>query len=83
MKIFFHGMITMGFLVAALFFLRFWQKSRDGLFIAFSAAFVLFALNQLFLAVQADPFSARSWPFFLSLAGFGLLIFAILRKNLK
>jgi hypothetical protein len=80
---FLHGMNAMGFLVAGLFFLRFWQKSGDALFVAFSAAFVLFALNQLFLSLQADPDSSRSWPFFLSLAGFGLLIFAILKKNLK
>ena len=36
----------MGFLVAALFFLRFWWRTSDGLFAAFALAFLLFAVNQ-------------------------------------
>jgi Family of unknown function (DUF5985) len=83
MSNFLFGMNTMGFLVATVFFLRFWQKTRDTLFIAFSAAFLLFAINQFFLALQNNPDAPHSWPFYFNLAGFGLLLFAILRKNLK
>lgn len=43
-----YRMNTMGFLVAGLSFWRFWRKSADGLFAAFGAAFLLFALDQLF-----------------------------------
>lgn len=80
---FLYGMNTMGFLVAALFFWRFWRKSDDALFIAFSVAFFLFALDQFFHAVTAATSPSYSWLFFLRLAGFGLLIYAVLRKNLK
>lgn len=80
---FLYGMNTMGFLVAALFFWRFWRKSEDTLFIAFSVAFVLFALDQFFHAVTVAPTPSYGWLFFLRLAGFGLLIYAVLRKNLK
>jgi len=82
MNQFLYGMNTMGFLVAGLFFWRFWRKSGDGLFAAFSAAFLLFALDQLFHAA-AESLPHSDWPFLFRLAGFGLLIVAVLRKNLK
>ncbi|MFZ3357269.1 MAG: DUF5985 family protein [Xanthobacteraceae bacterium] len=80
---FIYGMNTMGFLAAGLFFWRFWQKSADGLFVAFSAAFLLFALDQFVHSLRAAPPSSYDLAFFFRLAGFGLLIFAVLRKNLK
>ena len=36
------GAVTLGFAVAALFFLRFWRRTGDRLFMAFAAAFALF-----------------------------------------
>ena len=83
MEQFIYGMNTMGFLIAGLFFWRFWQKTADALFIAFSAAFLLFALDQLFHSLEAASPSSQDWAFFFRLTGFGLLIFAVLRKNLK
>jgi hypothetical protein len=80
---FIYGMNTMGFLVAGVFFWRFWQKTADALFIAFSAAFLLFALDQFFHSLQPVSLPSHDWAFFFRLAGFGLLIFAVLRKNLK
>ena len=47
---FMSGAVTVGYLVAAGFFLRYWRKSGDRLFAAFSGAFLLFALNQLLAA---------------------------------
>jgi hypothetical protein len=81
MNQFIWGMNFMGFLLAGLFFLRFWQKAADALFLAFSAAFFLFALDQFFHAYEAN--AAENWAFAFRLAGFALLIFAVLRKNLK
>ena len=83
MNAFLSGMNTMGFLVAALFFLRFWRKSDDILFVAFSAAFLLFALDQGFLAWHENAPAANAWAFLFRLAGFALLIVAILVKNIK
>lgn len=83
MSQFLYGTNTMGFLIAALFFWRFWRKSADSLFIAFSVAFFLFALDQLFHAVAIGHPVSYVWSFFFRLAGFGLLIYAVLRKNLK
>ncbi|HEX4043930.1 MAG TPA: DUF5985 family protein [Xanthobacteraceae bacterium] len=83
MSQFLYGMNTMGFLTAGLFFWRFWQKSADALFVAFAAAFLLFALDQFFHAMEANPTASVDWTFCFRLAGFGLLIFAVMRKNLK
>lgn len=47
---FLSGAITLGFLVAGLFFLRFWRRTHDRLFLAFAIAFALLGLGQ---AVQA------------------------------
>ncbi len=75
------GLITMGYLVAGLFFLRFWWRTRDGLFIAFCFAFWLFALNQALVSLSGLPREEASWFYLLRLAGFGLIITAILLKN--
>lgn len=75
------GLITMGFLVASLFFARFWRRTGDDLFAAFAAAFLLLALNQA-LAVLLDlEREELGWIYLLRLAAFVLIILAIVRKN--
>lgn len=44
---FLSGLITAGFLVSGLFFIRFWVRSREPLFLAFAAAFMLLAANRV------------------------------------
>jgi uncharacterized protein DUF5985 len=82
MSAFFHGMVTMGFIIAGLFFLRFWRRTKDRLFVVFALAFWLLALNQAFLGIQVGADPDQSWEFLPSLGAFGLLILAILFKNL-
>ena len=48
---FLSGAVTLAYLMAAGFFLRFWRKTADRLFLAFTVAFVLFAV--LWLAFAA------------------------------
>jgi hypothetical protein len=81
MMAFMHGMVTMGFIIAGLFFLRFWRRTKDGLFVVFALAFWLLALNQVFLGVAGDTNPDNSWEFLPSLGAFGLLSLAILLKN--
>jgi hypothetical protein len=75
------GLITMGYLVAGLFFLRFWWRTRDGLFVAFCVAFWLFALNQALVPLSGLSREEASWIYLLRLAGFAIIIVAILQKN--
>jgi len=78
---FVSGLITMGFLVSGLFFLRFWRRSGDMLFAAFAAAFWLLALNQALLALSNLPEEERSWMYLLRLAAFSLIIVGVAVKN--
>ncbi|MBW6426057.1 hypothetical protein KX729_32305 [Rhizobium sp. XQZ8] len=78
---FVSGLITMGFLVSGLFFIRFWVRTRDQLFAAFAAAFWLLAANQALLALSDLPVEERSWMYLLRLAAFVLIILAIALKN--
>jgi membrane-associated PAP2 superfamily phosphatase len=79
---FFSGAITAGFVVCALFFARFWQRSRDSLFLAFAVCFALLAVGQALSTLLGLPQEERSWIYLLRLAAFLILIVAILRKNM-
>lgn len=80
---FLFGILTMGFLVAGLFFAKFWRRSGDPLFAIFAVAFWLLALNQAIVALIAVPREEQSWVYLLRLAGFSLLAVAIIHKNLR
>jgi peptidoglycan/LPS O-acetylase OafA/YrhL len=79
---FIAGMITMGFVLAGLFFLKFWARSGDRLFVKFAVAFWLLAINEAMLAVQF-PEADESWPYLLRLLAFALIAAAILQKNAR
>ncbi len=71
----------MGFLVIALFFLRFWKTTRDRLFLFFSLAFVLLLMERIVRAsfeIQSEWIPA---VYLFRLTGYGLLIWAVIDKN--
>lgn len=78
---FISGAVTFGHLVAAVFFLRFWKRTHDGLFLAFSVAFLLLGVVQAILALGNIPVEERSWVYTIRLAAFLLILLAIGRKN--
>jgi len=78
---FLSGMVAMGFITAALFFLRFWRKTRDALFLAFGTSFALLALTYFLPLLLTIPSEEQSLIFLIRLAAFALLIVAIVRKN--
>lgn len=80
---FLSGAITFGFVVAALFFARFWRRTGDSLFLAFAIAFALLGLNQALLVVTDIPVEERSPLYLIRLAAFLLIIYAILKKNVR
>lgn len=80
---FLSGAITFGFLIASLFFARFWSRTRDGLFAAFCAAFGLLGLNQALLTLSDVPVEERSPLYLIRLVAFLLIIVAIVRKNAR
>lgn len=80
---FLSGAITMGFVVAGLFFLRFWKRTQEGLFVAFALAFWLLGLAQALLTFSNIPVEERSWLYLFRLAAFSLILGSIWVKNRK
>ena len=80
-NMFLAGMVSAGFLAGGLFFARFWVRSRDSLFLAFTAAFWLLALNQTLVALVPEPEDKQTWFYLLRVAAFLLIAVAIVRKN--
>jgi hypothetical protein len=78
---FLAGALTASYLVAALFFLKFWRKTRDRLFSHFALAFVFFALNQIGTAVLEVNTERGSLIYLLRIAGYILILVAIIEKN--
>ena len=80
-NMFLAGMVTAGFIAGGLFFARFWARSRDSLFLTFSAAFWLLALNQALVSLNQQPEANQVWLYLLRVAAFLLIAVAIVRKN--
>ena len=81
MNDFVSGMLSMGYLVAGIFFLRFWRDTRDRLFAMFGAAFFILALQRFGLQFMNDiPERVTVWYFF-RLSAFIIIIIAIIDKN--
>ncbi|HEY3811745.1 MAG TPA: DUF5985 family protein [Caulobacteraceae bacterium] len=79
---FLGGLTAMGYLVAGVFFFKFWRQSRDPLFLAFAAAFGLMGANQAIIVLVLGDQESQGEAYLLRLAAFVLIVAAILRKNI-
>ena len=77
------GAVTLGYLVAALFFARFWKRTRDRLFVAFAVAFLLLALNQALAQWLGAADERVGYTYLLRVLGFLLILVAIVDKNIS
>ena len=75
------GALTLGYLVAAGFFARFWRRTHDRLFLAFGIAFALLALNQALAWWLGDADERVGYTYLLRILGFILILVAIVDKN--
>jgi hypothetical protein len=80
---FLAGAVTLGFGVCAMFFLQFWKKTRDRLFLAFSCAFFLLALNQALAQWLGASDEWVNYTYLLRVLGFVLILIAIVDKNMS
>ena len=78
---FLAGAVSFGFLVCGMLFLRFWRRTREELFLAFSLAFALLGLVQAVLALGNIPTEERGSLYLIRLAAFLIILIAIYRKN--
>lgn len=77
---FWSGAIMMAFLVAALFFLRFWRRSHDPFFLMFSLAFLIMGLNRLSLVAWHGG-EQDTGVYVVRLIAYALLLAALAMKN--
>jgi len=77
------GAVTLGYLVAGAFFLRFWRKAQDRLFLAFGVAFGLLATNQIIATAIDAGDESVVYAYLLRVLGFVLILVAIVDKNLS
>jgi hypothetical protein len=81
MRDFLSGATAALCLVVALYFLRFWRQTRDRLFVYFSLAFAVLALNWVGLAYVPPQDEARTLIYAMRLVAFALILIAIVDKN--
>lgn len=68
----------------ALFFLRFWQRTKDLLFLLFSASFFILARSDTFFALEAaSPAESRPLFYLPRFVAYALILAAIAVKNRK
>lgn len=75
------GVIATAMFTIGLLFLKFWRRTRDALFLAFGAAFIIEALNNISLLFMRHPNRADTGYYLVRLVSFLLILAGILRKN--
>lgn len=81
MRALLSGFIVMGAATSALFFVRFWRRTRDRLFVLMATAFMIMAVNAAFLGL-GEPSDEGRIPLYLSrLVAFGVVAAAVVDKN--
>lgn len=82
MSDFLYGAISMAAATAALFFLRFYRRTRDRFFLYFFAAFGLECTSRLLAVLLRWDDQGNSAFYILRLVAYGLILVAIVDKNL-
>lgn len=75
------GALAAGYLVVGLFFLRFWATSRDRLFVLFSLAFGVLAVQRVALTLTRGSMEDQTAFYLLRLAAYVIIVIAIVDKN--
>ena len=81
LQVFLSGAVCMACFTIALFFLRFWRRTHDRLFLLFSAAFLLLMLERIILVTIGASHELAAYVYFVRLLGFALIIAAVIDKN--
>lgn len=78
---FLSGAIMMSCFVIGLFFVKFWQKSRDQLFLYFATSFWLLTLERIVLGSLGNLHEISPVIYLIRLCAFVVLLIGIVRKN--
>lgn len=80
---FLMGIYTANCAAVSLFFLVFWRRSRERLFVYFSLCFMLLAVERVVLLASDTTDELRYSIYLIRFVGFMLLIYGIIEKNLR
>jgi hypothetical protein len=75
------GALAMGYALAALFFTRFWRRTRVALFGWFALAFALLAMQRLMLVLFEHAPDEFPWSHVVRLSAFLLILTGIALQN--
>jgi hypothetical protein len=75
------GVIVTSSLTAGVFFMKFWRRTGDPLFMAFSAAFIIEGFNRTGVLFVDRPNEGTPFIYTVRLLAFSLIIAAIVWKN--
>ena len=75
------GVIATTSITAAIFFLRFWNRTRDSLFLAFAVAFLIEGVNRIAVLEVERPNEGSPWTYVVRLIAFLIILVGILNKN--
>jgi hypothetical protein len=75
------GAIAVGWLLAGLFFFRFWRQTRDRFFLWFALSFWIEAVDRVALGLVAGAGEDTPAFYGLRVVAYGLILLAIWQKN--
>jgi hypothetical protein len=75
------GVIVTASLTAGVFFLKFWRRTRDPLFLAFAAAFIIEGFNRVGFLFVERPNEGNPIIYTVRLISYLLIVAAIIWKN--
>jgi len=75
------GVIVTASLTAGVYFLKFWRHTRDLLFLAFAAAFLIEGVNRTTFLFLENPNEGRPVIYVVRLIAYLLILAAIVWKN--
>ena len=75
------GVIVTASLTAGVYFLKFWRHTRDLLFLAFAAAFLIEGVNRTTFLFLENPNEGRPAIYVVRLIAYLLILAAIVWKN--
>jgi hypothetical protein len=79
---FLGGAIAMGCGVIGLCFLKFWRRTRDPFFGSFALAFFLMGFGRIVEAIMRNEQASTPAVYVFRLIAYGIIIFAIMQKNM-
>jgi hypothetical protein len=80
---FLAGALTLAYFIASVYFVHFWRRTSDRLFLAFAVAFALLALNQVAVFALGVGDERHNYAYVLRVLGFVLILLAIVDKNVR